>query len=834
MRDTNLPLEPNSFVGRQSDVEELADLLAATRMVTLCGPGGIGKTRLAVRVAGALTGHFPDGVWLVELADLLTAEGLSERLAGTLGVQSEGGHAIDDRLCAELAPGRALLLLDNCEHVVDAAARMARLLLSSCPDVRVLATSREPLRLPGETLWRVPPLTLPRAARDPLTLADASEQDDEAVRLFVDRATAARPDLAWTPAAFELAARICQELDGIPLAIELAAAMVRVLTLAEILERLGDRFRLLSGGDRTAPARQRTLRATVDWSYEMLTDQERRLLLRLTVFTGRWTLDLAESVCAGGGLSRDDILPIVCALVDKSLVLAEGEGGARYRLLETIKEYAGARLPDKEATELRRRLLGHVTELVDHFVRRLDPIGPLDWPSTRVIMIAMYGMRSNIWAAIEWALERGEPEPGVELIVKARWPILASDALDEADALLARLLASGGPIRDSVRAEALAVRGTFALIRADLVASAEFAQAVLRLSPLSPIAESSALVILAVASAEGGHDYLRRATVLADQSGDLCQQSQVLSIRAEIAMREGRLRESAECFATMVARSRAVDNQWAVAFALIGLARVELRRGELRHSRRLYEEAQGYLDGLPVPGELVRCHIGLSRIAIEEGDLPRARAHLAQALLLDGGHLLVTIEACAVLASREGDHRRAVLLAGAAAAARERSGTIHNAGAGARRERILGPARMALGTPLVDRLWAEGSALTPRQAADQTFAPVRIEPEAGGETPVSHGKPNGHTTPGLTTGSTSGVRSGLSPITAGNPLTARESEIAALIARGLGNRAIADELVISQATVARHVANILAKLGFSSRTQVAAWTIERRHEGESV
>ena len=342
----NLPAEPNSFIGRERDLAELARLLGEVRALTLSGLGGIGKTRLAVRLArdvlsGENTDEGPgdlDEAWLVELADW--HDPVAQAVATILGVREEQGVPLAQTLAEALRSRHMLLILDTCEHQVSDCATLVQLLLARCPWLQIIATSREPLRVRGETVWRVPPLDLP-----PDGASGAELAAHEAVRLFAARAAGARPGFALTSENTASVARLCRTLDGIPLGIELSAARVRALSVEQIADRLRDRFQLLNSGDRTAPLRQQTLRATVDWSFELLDSDEQMLLRRLATFSG-WNLDMAEQVCSDEAIGPDAVLGLLISLIDKSLVVLDGEaaGDARYRLLDTIREYAGERL----------------------------------------------------------------------------------------------------------------------------------------------------------------------------------------------------------------------------------------------------------------------------------------------------------------------------------------------------------------------------------------------------------------------------------------------------------------------------------------------------------
>src|SRR5439155_734626 len=356
----NLPKQATRFIGREAELREgAAHVAAGGRLVTFSGSGGSGKTRLAVQVAAEAVDRFPDGVWLVELAPVSDAAQLPHVITSTLGIREESGRHLDSTLAEALAPKALLLILDNCEHVLTASAELIALLLQACPSLQVMATSQEALGIPGEMVLRVPPM--PPA---------------EGVELFADRARSRNRRFSLTDDVRPAVEDICRRLDGIPLAIELAAARVNVLTPRQILDRLGDQFRLLTGGDRTAVPRQQTLRAAVDWSHELLGKAERTLLRRLAVFSGGWTLEAAEAVTAGDGLDALDVLDLLDHLVARSLVVVEEQdGAARYRLLRSIRQYAQEKLVDAgEVVEYRPPHL----EFFDGFVHRAEGelVGP--------------------------------------------------------------------------------------------------------------------------------------------------------------------------------------------------------------------------------------------------------------------------------------------------------------------------------------------------------------------------------------------------------------------------------------------------------------------------
>src|SRR6185312_6586502 len=345
----HLPAQLTSFVGRTSGIDDIRSILDANRFVTLTGAGGVGKTRLAIQIASGIATEFAGGAWYVDLAPITDPDVMAVAVIRVLGLSDQPGRSATDTLLHFVGERRVLLVLDNCEHLLDATASLVAELLTACPQVTVLATSREPIAVAGEATWRVPSLSLA----------------DEAIELFTDRARLVRPDFDINDDNVELVTEICRRLDGMPLAIELAAARVRALSLPEILDGLRDRFRLLTGGSRTAVRRQQTLRASVDWSHSLLTDTERILFRRLAVFLGGFDLDAARAVAGADGVERYQVLDQLSLLVDKSLVVAEKTAGStRYRLLETVRQYAQEKLGESgEADEVRARHCDHYSAI---------------------------------------------------------------------------------------------------------------------------------------------------------------------------------------------------------------------------------------------------------------------------------------------------------------------------------------------------------------------------------------------------------------------------------------------------------------------------------------
>lgn len=410
----NLPVQLSTFIGREREIEKVKELLSSARLVTLTGAGGSGKTRLALQVAGELLASCSDGAWLIELASLSEADFVPQAAISALDIRAQPGRHPLEILTNYLHSRQALLILDNCEHLIDACATLAETLLRSCPQLRILATSREALGITGESAWMVPPLSVPDPARLPpsgealiSTLAQF-----EAVQLFLDRTAAVQPGFRLTPQNAMAVAKICHHLDGIPLAIELAAARMRALGIAQIAARLDDRFNLLTVGSRTALPQHQTLRATIDWSYELLSLAERTMLGRLSVFVHGWTLAAAEEVCGGDeAIQKAQVLDLLTRLVDKSLaIVEEREKGVRYHLLETIRQYAREKLAEQEAPErIRQRHLHFFVRLAEAAESKLCSAEQIIW------LDQLESEHDNLRAALEWSLKHGETEMSLRL-----------------------------------------------------------------------------------------------------------------------------------------------------------------------------------------------------------------------------------------------------------------------------------------------------------------------------------------------------------------------------------------------------------------------------------
>ena len=807
---TYLPMEPNRFIGRERELSDLRLALRQTRQLTLCGAGGIGKTRLALRLLTAVRQEYPDGVFVVELGDLWEPDLIVSRMAALLGIDGEPGRDLLDTLAGALGARQVLVLLDNCEHLVDACATLCQRLLAGCPGVRVVATSQEPLRIPQEAVWQVAPLAVPPPGGGP---AAAELGGYEAVALFADRAAAARPGFAVTERNAGAVATICRALDGVPLAIELAAARVTVLSAEQIAVRLADRFTLLGPGDRTAPPRQRTLRATIDWSHDLLSGPEQVLLRRLSVFAG-WSLEMAEQVCADRLLPAEEIIGLTAGLVDKSLLVVEPEvlGQARYRMLDSIRAYAAQRLADAgESTAVQLRLRDYALIVCEHAEAVGMAVIPAGWAAA-VDVFRRYDVDSgNVRQVLGRCQATGDVQSGLRLCTAVRPCWIVRGHFAEGEEWFARFLAldqAGQPPE---------VLGAALIGRAQLVmpnqpaAAQDWARRGLELcrSAGDLIWTATAYNVLAEAALHAGQlDVAGRcaadALATARTAGNGWNEGYALGTQATLAAAHGKLREAGQLGEAALAVMRGIDQQWGVARTLLGLGALARLRRDPAGAIECYREALPILREIDSRPDIARALAGIGRVALDQGDLAVAREHLTESLRLSwhtGARIGVArgLEAVATLTAREGDPGLAVQLTAAAAALRAEAGLP--ALSAERTQQQLDPAR-SLDPDVLTRQWQHGLGLTADAAVALVLRPRRNRPPAGAPAAPDDSLPS------------------LEPQSS---LTPREREITALIAQGYSNRAIAGELVISPATAARHVANILAKLGFTSRAQIAAW-----------
>ncbi|MGB9225132.1 MAG: NB-ARC domain-containing protein, partial [Mycobacterium sp.] len=579
---SNLPVQLTSFVGRDTQLTQLRAMLAENRVVTLTGAGGVGKTRLAVQVAAQMTGEFgrfPDGVWYVDLAPINDPELVPVTVARALGLPDQPGRSTMDSLLRFVRDRHMLVVLDNCEHLLDASAEIVVALLSAAPGLTLLATSREAIGVAGEVSWRVPSLPL----------------RDEAIELFADRARRARPDFTVNDDSAARVAEICGRLDGVPLAIELAAARVRALSLAEILDSLHDRFRLLTGGARTAVRRQQTLRASVDWSHALLTEPERVLFRRLAVFQGGFDLDAAQTVAGGGDVQRYHVLDQLTLLVDKSLVVADdSRGRTRYRLLETVRQYALEKLGESgEADAVRSRHRDHYTAIA----AVLDaPAGSdyeqhLEQANTEI---------DNLRAAFGWSRENSGIEQALTLASSLQPLWLARGRIREGlawfDATLADLDAHHPGVTAAVRARALADKA----------------------------------VLDTYLGAANSLDQAEQAVAIARDVDDPALLARTLTAYGFIAGLGYNAEVARGCLAEAIGLARAVDDQWRLSQILAEQARGAHLAGDPLGIRAAAEEGRDLADAIGDGFNSRLCRFYLAVVQQFSGDLAGGAAQLGE------------------------------------------------------------------------------------------------------------------------------------------------------------------------------------------------------------
>jgi predicted ATPase/transcriptional regulator with XRE-family HTH domain len=620
-RSNNLPAQLSSFVGREREVADVRCLLQTTRLLTLTGTGGVGKTRLALQVASETLEEYPDGIWFIDLAPLGAGELVARAVSSVLGVREEPTRPLVETLTDVLGARRLLLLLDNCEHLVQACAALADCLLRACEGLSILATSRETLRIDGETAWRAPSMTVP----DELLGSLEQVRQVEAVRLFLERAVAAQARFRLTAENAAAVIEICQRLDGIPLAIELAAARVSMLPVEQLVARLDDRLRLLTGGSRLAPSRQQTLRATVQWSYDLLSEPERRLFNRLSVFAGGFGLDAAEALRPEEPIGASPVLELLGRLVDKSLVQADEDSGhARFRLLETLRQYAREQLQavgDEGPTHDRH---------ADFFVRLAEEAEPELWgPRLTDWLARLEREHDNLRAALTWCLARGDAERGLRLggALARFW--LSRGHLTEGREWLDRLLMLPENVAHGFgRATAINGAALLADYQGDGVAALTFAEEAVARARALGAARPLAMALPPLASS------LYRY-------GDFS--------RASIACEEG------------IAASRAAKDRALEALNMVLLGRTQHVQGRIAAARELYETALPVAQDTGYARMQIRAQFYLGLLNHEEGDFSAARIHLQESLARsrDVADKLEVVRVLVELARLEADERDA-------------------------------------------------------------------------------------------------------------------------------------------------------------------------------
>jgi predicted ATPase/DNA-binding NarL/FixJ family response regulator/DNA-binding XRE family transcriptional regulator len=808
---TVLPMPLGSFVGREQELYEIQPLLLTTRLVTLVGVGGVGKTRLALELARRTTLNGLN-VAMVELAPVVDPSLVASAIAAVVGAREQPHRPLLETLIDAFRSRRFLLILDNCEHLVRACAELADHLLRACPKLSILATSREPLGVDGEVVRRVQPLSLPQPGVGSL-LTEVERCD--AGRLFVERARATGIDFALDERNAPAVAEICHRLDGIPLALVLAASRVGVLTVEQIAQRLDDRFRLLTSGVRTASARQQTLRATVEWSYDLLDERERLVFERLAAFAGGAHLEAAEDVCSGLQIEPDDVLDLLARLIAKSLVSAgtSPDGTRRYQLLETLRQFAAERLRDRgDSKQTHQRHAACFLHLAEQAAPQAFDADPA--------LDRLEREHDNLRAALRWLIERPDADRAQRLgVALGRLWFYRGYATEGRKWLDELLVMPGGSAPTHARTELCYRAGMLGWVQGDTVA---------------------AEVVL-----EEGME-------LARQIGDSAVQSQLLFALGHVARTRGAPVEADTHYEAAAALARSGGHRRHEAIALQGLAWVAYDQGNYANARRWLEEVvriatelgatSVLLQSLSILGDVCRqqgdhtaarslaeqaliaarelgarwwvasCSAALAQVTLEQGEYELTNSLDQESLTLacelgDQQGIAKAIEVNAQLAAMRGQAERALCLGAVALGIREAIGVPL---AQADRDRLymrLAAVRRTLVNQVAKRAWARGQSMSIEQAVAVAMETPRTR------TLESDARSIG--TPSLA-----------------DALTRREREVARQLARGLTNRQISEVLVITVATVERHVSNILGKLGLATRSQVALWAVKHGLEAD--
>ncbi len=803
---TMLPSELTSFIGREHELAEIAGLLASARVVTLTGAPGCGKTRLALRAAAEAGHRHADGVHWVGLAQLADPELVDQAVAKSLRIPEQRGQTTREGLIVALQHRHLLLVLDNCEQVLGACTQLVESLLGAT-EIGILATSRQPLGIAGERRYPVRPLALPPAGR-----AASDLERFDAIRLFVERARAVLPDFALTVHNRAAVAAICRRLDGVPLAIEVASARVNVLAPEQIAARLEDRSELLSEATLAIQSQHGSLRAALDWSYDLLSSAEQALFQRLSVFAAGCSLAAAEAVCSGSGVEPRQVLMLMASLVDKSLVVAHTLQGieARYLMLETIRQYAYEKLDAAdECAEIRDQHLRHFLQLMEEVATKLSG------PYQRLWLNWLEDEYDNVRIALAWSQESRQVEEGlrIALAIYQFWTI--RDYVEEGrmwmEGLLGRVAESRTPVRPAIHANSLAYAAFLAGFRGNTTAQMERGtEAALIASAAGEEGKRAlawALAAQAYAARAAGDyqaefDLSRRAIQLHRELGNRFQLGLTLSLATFSAMTLGDYAAAHAMLNEALPLLREAGNPYRIAMALNFAGDLARCEHDYDGAQRAYEESAGLLRELDAPRDLASVLHNLGHTCLHRGDIKRAQTlfeesmgtQLAQRNTPGAAECLIGFAALA--AAREIPAAAAQLLAAAAAIGGQRAVSAW-AATRMEYEHTLASAREALTEAEFQAEQTAGSVFSLEKAVAYAQELSRRWAE-----PSAIRKQQG-------------------------ALTARERDVAGLIAQGKTNAEISAALVISKRTVEAHIAHILSKLAFTNRAQIVRWAIEQ-------
>ena len=811
----NLPSQAASFVGRAAELAELRSLVAGgSRLVTITGPGGIGKSRLGLQVAADALDGAGDGVWLVELAPVADPELVASTVAAVLQVREERGRPVLDTLADAVGDRSLLMVLDNAEHVLGATAKLADALMRSCPRACLLVTSREPVGISGERVFRVPPLPVPPAD---LTVPGQLAAY-ESVQLFTERALLHRQGFAVNDDNAAAVAAVCARLDGIPLALELAAARLGSLSVPEISSRLDQRFRLLTGGSRTALPRHQTLRALIDWSYDLLNPEEQMVLDRLSVFVGGWTLEAAEAITSAGDAGEWQVLDHLAALVNKSLVQAEeSNGSTRYRLLETVRQYAAEHLAQRAGPELGETRAGHrdyylgLVETADLHLRGPDEAAWLD---------RLEAEFDNIRAALAYSLaDPGSAEPGLQLAAGLRWfCYLRGHAVEVLGALNALLERPDAQM--PTRARALALTASCHLLDrfGDDSAVPSLADEALRIArglPHDAITADALAQLCWFRFLHGdlpaAQAHIGDAVSLARATRDPRLISYILGRRAVFEGEAGDLDAAFADQEETIALARATGDSYRLATALANLSIAELTAGELRAGRAHLQEASTLADNLGYQHLSAGIRENLGFADLLDADPRHARRIFNESLdtaRITGvkPYVPVALLGLALAAGADGDPAVAATLHGVADEYYDQAGRAFEALEAGLRDRDHAGLRARLGDAAFEAAYARGRTLSQADAIALATAGAGPDPEAAsaGSVPVAE--------PAVQDSA--------------DPLSEREREIVALLAGGASDAQIAGCLYLSVNTVRSHLERIRDKTGARRRAELVRYAIQ--------
>ncbi|MEO8209004.1 MAG: tetratricopeptide repeat protein, partial [bacterium] len=661
LRPNNIPVELTSFVGRNKELDEIKSLLGTSRLLTLAGTGGTGKTRLAVRAGADVIDEFEDGVWLTELAPLVDPSLIINTIAASLNIKEEGGRKITDIVIDFLKDKEIFLILDNCEHVIKECSLIVQTLLNKCPKLKILCSSREPLNLSGEKVFHVPTLSLPEP-KEVYTVE--SVRNNEAVRLFEDRAKAVKDNFEITEGNAYAVVQLCRRLDGIPLAIELAAARIKVLSVEKILDNISNRFQLLSKGSRTALPRQQTLRALIDWSYDLLSEKEKLFFASLSVFSGGWNIETAEKICVDDNIDKSEVLELMSNLIDKSLVVSKEKNGAiRYSMFETIRQYSNEKLTNKN--EIYRRYFKYYFHLVKKELHNLDTANEINWEAEMIIEL------DNVRSAMKWSMENLPVESSkfVEVVVQY---LETKGNYVEAFDVLKKLFSMNVKIDASIRAglsvdagyianqlgeneiaekfliegleyfrsvgnnvktaEALITYGIIFYTKGDSEIAIKYSEEGLKLLEGTNEKEMIADVKSNIASYQSGSGNMEISLKLIEEAIEIYRElnnkvrlTKLLISKGGVYLQNGDLEKAVNCFEEGLILLEVLNDQHTLAITLYNLGNVNFTQKKYSESMNFYERAMAKSKEFGNTGVYDRSQIKLGEIFLAQNENDKAK-----------------------------------------------------------------------------------------------------------------------------------------------------------------------------------------------------------------